>query len=109
MSSKGSSSHAGLSGLGSNLAMTGDDYISTSSRGYGVDYAALERRHYGEHHTGYVPREMPADLERRYADPVGHSHQVYLIFLLFWDINMNIVIVCCCFPFCDHLDDVDFF
>jgi hypothetical protein len=72
----GSSSHAGLSGLGSNLARTTDDYISASSRGYGTDYTALERRHYGEHHAGYMPREMPTDLERRYADPIGHSHQV---------------------------------
>lgn len=93
MSSKqsGSSSHAGFSGLGSNLAITTDDYISASSRGYGADYTALDRRHYSEHHAGYVPREMPADLERRYADPVGHSHQVvgvsctsrvYLVFVI---------------------------
>jgi hypothetical protein len=85
----GSSSHAGLSGLGSNLAITTDDYISTLSHGYGTDYTALERRHYGEHHAGY----MPTDLERRYADPVGHSHQVVEVPCISRDFLVFVILV----------------
>ncbi|KAL6543907.1 hypothetical protein OROGR_010404 [Orobanche gracilis] len=64
------------------------DYISSSSRGYGLkgdklysdrtsEYPSVERRQYAERHSVYMGRDLPAETAHRYAEPVaiGHEHQ----------------------------------
>lgn len=101
-----------------------NDYVSSSSRGYGQkvdqlyldrmsEYPSIERRQYAERHSAYLGTDLPSETLSRYVDPVsfGNEHQVlfcafYFFFCMFTQIRKlcflvewSYVIVCFSYPF----------
>ncbi|KAK6122470.1 hypothetical protein DH2020_043787 [Rehmannia glutinosa] len=65
-----------------------NEYVSSSSRGYGQkmdqlysdrtsEYPSVERRQYADRHSAYLGRDLPSETANRYAESVafGHEHQ----------------------------------